>query len=181
MLRDTKLKLLAAGAVLIATVSAICPIEGPLIPRPTNLSKSIPVSAATKNLTEALQSALDGMISAGFDTANTSFSVGIVSLESATPIWEFHHRGSANVNGTSKIDADTQYLVGSISKMISDLMVLKTGVDRESKITDFLPELRGKSAIDWESINFEALAAHLSGIPPNCEPIYPFPVLVYPY
>ncbi|RDL33128.1 uncharacterized protein BP5553_08567 [Venustampulla echinocandica] len=180
MFRNTKLQLLATGAVLIATVSAICPVEGPLLARPTNLSKSIPVSAATRNLTKVLQSALNGTINPGFNTANTSFSVGIVSLDSPSPIWEFHHRGTANVNGTSKVDADTQYLVGSISKMISNLMILRTGVDTEAKITEFVPELKGKSAIDWESITFEALGAHLSGIPPNSgfsEFYYLLPVL----
>lgn len=114
------------------------------------------------------QQALNGSINPGFSILNTTFSLGLVSLDSPEPVWSFHHRGSANINRTQVIDNDTQYLVGSISKIITDLLVLRTGIDLDAPITRYLPSLANEtSVIKWEEVTLAALADHSAGIPPD--------------
>lgn len=145
-----------------------CPPSGPFLPRPTNLHNSSIIHNATSAFDKSLQSALNGSISPGFSVANTSFSLGLVSLDSPKPLWSYHYRGSANINGTATIDNDTQYLIGSISKLITDLLVLRTGIDLDTPITNYLPSLANEtSVIKWEEVTLAALADHLAGIPPN--------------
>lgn len=109
--------------------------------------------------------------------ANVSFSLAVVSpnggpgKSTGMPIWEYHHRGEKNHKGTSNVSGDSQYLVGSVSKVLSDAVLLKSRVDIRQPVTKLLPELGSKrSRIDWEDITLEALAEHLAGIPPNCMP-----------
>lgn len=157
-------------ATTYASSSAGCPPDGPLLPRPTALANSVFVQNATRQLQTSIDEALTGQIRAGWSVENTSFSIGSVSVDepSGQSIWEYHHRGSANVNGTKVVDGNTQYLVGSISKLISDLLVLRTGIDLNTSITEYLPELSNSSSIiHWENITLALLADHLSGIPPN--------------
>ncbi|KAF2013013.1 beta-lactamase [Aaosphaeria arxii CBS 175.79] len=147
-----------------------CPPDGPLLPRPTNIANSEIVKAATGTLQDSLDRAIEGQIRSGFIVENTSFSIGLISHDdpSNVPIWEYHHRGSANTNGTSHIDGDTQYLVGSISKLISDLAFLRTEIDLQAPVTEYLPQLASNSSvISWENITLASLTDHLSGIPPN--------------
>lgn len=152
-----------------------CPVDGPLLPRPTNLSKSKHIQAATANLTNLLDAAVSGEIKAGWNVENVSFSLAFASPYddenegSSAPFWEYHHLAEGNVRGTKHVDGDSQYLVGSVTKVFSDLLLLKSGLDLETPITDYLPELKGEdSIIDWESITLASMSEHLSGIPPNC-------------
>ncbi|KAL4884376.1 beta-lactamase/transpeptidase-like protein [Aspergillus karnatakaensis] len=152
-----------------------CPPGGPLLPRPTDLAHSKYIHDAGKDLTAKLDAAIQGEISAGWTVENVSFSLALVSPYGASgvednvvPFWEYHHRGKNNVQGVSQVDGDTQYMIGSVSKVFSDLMLLKSGVDLRTPVTDYLPQLRSKrSKIGWEDITLEMLADHLAGIPPN--------------
>jgi actin-related protein 6 len=124
-----------------------------------------------------LDSAVQGKIKAGWVIENVSFSLALVSPYGASgaednvrPFWEYHHRAEENEQGTANINGNTQYLIGSVSKVFSDLMLLKSGVDLQTLVTHFLPQLRSnKSKIRWENITLEMLADHLAGIPPNCK------------
>lgn len=150
-----------------------CPPDGPLLPRPTNLSKSTFVKDATARLEEDLNAALNGDIKAGFDVQNVSFSLALASPfddDTQGPLWEFHHLSGANLNGTTHLDGDSQYLVGSISKVFTDLMLLKSGVDQDKPVTEYLPELESDdSLVKWANVTLRALGEHLSGIVQNCE------------
>ena len=161
--------LLSLFAVQVAASSwTSYPSSGPLLPRPAHLHGSSIPQTAIPSFEETLIKVLNGSISPGFSVANTSFSLGLVSLDSLEPIWQFHHRGSANVNGTNIVDGESQYLVGSISKLITDLLVLRTGIDLDTPLTQYLPKLANEtSVIKWENITLASLADHLSGIPPN--------------
>lgn len=159
-----------------------CPPDGPLLPRPTDLANSKHIQDAANNLSSKLNSAVNGEIRAGWIVENVSFSLALVSPygpsgveNNAQPFWEYHHRGKNNENGVSKVNGDTQYLIGSVSKVFSDLMVLKSGVDLQSPVTNFLPQLRSnKSKIPWEDITLEMLVDHLAGVPSNGEIISSF-------
>ncbi|KAL4967988.1 serine hydrolase domain-containing protein [Aspergillus stella-maris] len=152
-----------------------CPPDGPLLPRPTDLANSKYIQNAANNLSESLDAAVRGEIKAGWIVENVSFSLALVSPYgadgedgNAKPFWEYHHRGENNERGVDKVDGDSQYLIGSVSKVFSDLVVLKSGVDLRSPVTDFLPQLASDSSkIRWEEITLEMLTDHLAGIPPN--------------
>lgn len=156
-----------------------CPVGGPLLPRPTNLGDSRHVRDATKGLAQKLDAAVSGEIKAGWDVENSSFSVAFVSPNGGgssgkSVLWEYHHRGERNVNGTKKIDGDSQYLVGSVSKVFSALLLQQSGLDMKDPITKYLPELRGNgsessspSPIRWENVTLDSIPAHLAGTPPN--------------
>lgn len=154
-----------------------CPPDGPLLPRPTDLANSKHIKDAANKLSSKLNSAINGEIKAGWIVENVSFSLALVSPygpsgveDDVKPFWEYHHRGKNNEKGVSKIDGDSQYLIGSVSKVFSDLMVLKSGVDLKSPVTNFLPQLRSsKSKIPWEDITLEMLVDHLAGVPSNGE------------
>lgn len=173
---------LAGMALLGTSVSASrqplpswkgCPPGGPLLPRPTDLSRSQIVQDATADLGRALDSAIDGKIKAGFPVDNTSFSIALVSPydqvardEDSSFIWTYHHLGKNNVNGTKDLDNDSQYLIGSISKVFTDLLLLKSDVDLSDPITKYLPDLAKEgSPIQWNNITLSALSNHLAGIP----------------
>ena len=150
-----------------------CRPEGSVVPPPRNLTESEIFRTATTNLTKTLEQAVTREIRAGFAVENTLFSVGLVSLgpdNPSTPVWEYHHLSPANVNGTKLLDKDSQYLIGSVSKVISDTILLRSGIDIDQTVTKFLPQLSNKSSlIDWENITLRALGSQLAGIPPNCE------------
>ncbi|KAL4777551.1 beta-lactamase/transpeptidase-like protein [Aspergillus nidulans var. acristatus] len=152
-----------------------CPPDGPLLPRPTDLANSKYIQSAATSLSNILDSAVQGKIKAGWAVENVSFSLALVSPYGASaaednvrPFWEYHHRAEKNEQGTADIDGNTQYLIGSVSKVFSNLMLLKSGVDLQTPVTHFLPQLRSnKSKVRWENITLEMLADHLAGIPPN--------------
>lgn len=152
-----------------------CPPGGPLLPRPTDLSGSQAVQDATADLARALDSAIDGKSKAGFPVDNTSFSIALVSPfdqvardEDSSIIWTYHHLGKNNVNGTKDLDNDSQYLIGSVSKVFTDLLLLKSDVSLSDPVTKYLPGLEKEgSPIQWSNITLSALSNHLAGIPSN--------------
>ncbi|KAF3097191.1 hypothetical protein TWF569_002931 [Orbilia oligospora] len=153
-----------------------CAVEGALLPRPRNLCNHPAFKSATSKLSAYFNAAISGNISAGFNTINTSFAVAFVSLDHSNsankPIYTYTHLSSANKEGTKEIDGDSQFLIGSISKLFSDVVLLKSGVDLDHKVTKYLPELRKKeSLIRWEDVTLRDLGEHLAGMGPN----YGFP------
>jgi actin-related protein 6 len=155
-----------------------CRPEGPVLPKPSlhSLSSSPILSAAAAGLASELDAAIAGSISAGWETSNVSFSLALVTAdqeEPGVPLWEYHHLAEANTRGTTELDRDSQYLIGSISKLVSDYIMLQSGVDVDAPITKYLPKLEEPgSIIRWEDVSLRILATHLSGAPVNCK-FYP--------
>jgi len=146
-----------------------CPPEGPKIPRPINLASSVPLKAALQSLTKTIDAALNGTIKPGWVVQNASFSVAFVSMADKKPLWEYHHRGSNFVEGAKVVDGDTQYHIGSLSKLVTDIMLLRSGIDMGKPITQYVPELnKPNTKIKWSEITVSSLASHLAGIPGNC-------------
>ncbi|KAM0085771.1 hypothetical protein ACKRZS_001935 [Fusarium odoratissimum] len=147
-----------------------CRPESPVLPRPTALEKSSIFQAAAANLTETLNAALSGSITAGWPIENVSFSLAVVGADQddpGVPIWEYHHLAAANTKGTKKLDRDSQYLIGSITKVFTDYVLLKSGMDLDAPVTEYLPELDGKSKIQWRDVSLRMLASYLGGTPAN--------------
>lgn len=160
------------------TLAALdCRPEGPILPRPTSLISSPTFQSALANLTSALDSVISNKTRAGWDVYNTTFSIGLVSgtdgrnTSQPQPLWEYHHLGEGNVNGTRKVDGNSQYLIGSVTKVFTDLVVFKSGVDLDAPVTKYLPELNdwGMGEIKWNEITVRSLGEHLSGLPSNCK------------
>jgi actin-related protein 6 len=150
-----------------------CRPEGPVRPRPSSLHTSNIFKDAGGNLTTILSNAISGSIKTGWPVENLSFSIGLVSYDqpdAAAPIWEYHHLGKKNERGTKKLDKNSQYLIGSITKVISAYILMKSDINIDAPVTDFLPELTSPSShIHWEDVSLKMLASHLSGAPTNCE------------
>lgn len=152
-----------------ASAALQCRPNGPVVPRPTALSDSPTVAAALSGLTDALQKAVSGDIDAGFPVENSSFSLGIVSTsqeDPGVPLWEFHHLSPRNENGTGDLARDSLYLIGSVTKVFSDLVLLKSGVDPDTPAREYLPELGGER-INWDEITLRDLGNHQAGVPTN--------------
>ncbi|KAI1427779.1 beta-lactamase/transpeptidase-like protein [Xylaria sp. FL1777] len=148
-----------------------CRPPGPVLPKPRCIDGHVRLATATDKLTTSLEAALAGDIEAGWPVENTSFSIGIIMYDQddkAVPVWEFHHLSPRNVNGTRHLSRDSQYLIGSISKVISDYILLRSGLNLDEPIAMFLPELADEnSLIPWENITLRHLANQVAGIPPN--------------
>ncbi|KAI0454104.1 beta-lactamase/transpeptidase-like protein [Xylaria acuta] len=159
--------------LLLLPVSAVleCRPPGPVVPRPKDVSRYASFTHATDKLTQALDSALVGDIRAGWPVENTSFSIGLITYDqndAAVPVWEYHHLAPTNVNGTKELTRDSQYLIGSISKVISDYILLRSEVDLDESVAAYLPELADTSSlISWKDITLRHLASQLASIPPN--------------
>ncbi|KAM0550723.1 hypothetical protein ACHAPJ_008788 [Fusarium lateritium] len=158
-------------AVHFTSAELKCRPEGPVLPQPTALANSAIFKAAAANLTETLNAAVSGSIEAGWPVSNVSFSLAVVSAdqdEPGVPIWEYHRLATANTKGTKNLNRDSQYLIGSISKVFTDYVLLKSGVDLDAPVTEFLPSLDDtKSTIQWRDVNLRMLASYLGGTPAN--------------
>lgn len=162
-----------------ATSALECRPDGPTVPRARNLADSPFVKDATANLTTILDQAVSGEIAAGWAVENASFSLALVDYnqdDPGNPLWEYHHLADGNVNGTEKLDRDSQYLIGSVSKVFSTLVLLLSDVQLDTAVTKYLPELsNGSSTLVWDEVTLRSLANHLSGAPTNCESSTSFP------
>lgn len=159
----------------VASAALDCHPEGPLVPRPIlpSLDSSQLLSDAADNLSSILDNAVAGSVNAGWDMSNVSFSLALVSKDQehpGVPLWEYHHLSEGNTEGTKELCRDTQYLVGSVSKLVSDYVLLQTGVDIDMPVPTYIPEL-GKpgSKIEWDGITLRMLGSHLAGVPANCQ------------
>jgi CubicO group peptidase (beta-lactamase class C family) len=173
---NMKLKSLLAFSFLSTLIEARCVPDGPLLPRPTDLATSRAVKMATSNLEALLNDAVKEKLNPGWPVANVSFSVALVSQSDANSIWQYHHLAKNTINGTKHINGESQYLIGSVSKVFTDLLLLKSGINLNDPITKYLTELRSEtSPIRWEEVTMAALGGHLSGMPQ----MYGFPEIYH--
>ncbi|KAL8408413.1 hypothetical protein RB594_007015 [Gaeumannomyces avenae] len=159
--------LLAAAAAVAGALE--CRPHGPILPRP-NLAKSQSFQKAARELQEALDAATGVKIRAGWEVPNTTISLAFVSKDQPVPgipLWEYHHLASNTFLGTRKVDRNSQYQIGSISKAITDAVLIRSGINLDDPITQYIPGLSGPAQIPWETITLRGLASHLAGIPPN--------------
>lgn len=165
--------LLAAALPLSAHRFFDCRPPGPVVPRPTDIASNPAFISAASSLTEILQNAVSGNIESGWPVENTSFSVGFITRDQKSkkiPVWEFHFLAPDNARGTKNISRDSLYLINSITKVISDYMLLRSGVAIDDPITKYIPELITNSTeFDWDAITLRHLASGLAGIPPSCK------------
>ncbi|CCX30423.1 Similar to Beta-lactamase-like protein 2; acc. no. Q54VJ1 [Pyronema omphalodes CBS 100304] len=155
--------LLSLLSLLTAVAAVPCPLPGQILPAPGNLLASPTFQSPFKNLTALLDSAVAGKIDAGIPGNETSFS--IIVTDAQRELWSYHHTATETKNGTSKVGPDSQYRIASISKAITDLLMIKVGANLDDKITKYLPGLMsGNKLFAWDQVTLRDLGAQLSGI-----------------
>lgn len=165
-------------------VTTNCPLLGPVFPAPTAPAASTAVRKAQSSFPSYLNSLLrTGVTEYGtLDTQTTSFSINIFSAHEDTSLFSYHY-AAPGLNGSltsGKLDDDTMYRIGSLSKLLTvyTLLVEVGNENLDDPVTKYVPELAAAAAEDgknelhnikWEDITIRALGSHLSGIPRDCE------------
>lgn len=188
------MRLLAVSAALLSTSFsygygfhlpsyAHCPPLGPVLPAPVHPSQNEAVQTAVAAISAAFHN-----LTAGLN--DTAISVGITSIhEEDSPLLDLHWTPpSRSPNGTSRVDRNTIYRVGSISKVYTvlalQLLAAKDKLQWTDPVTKYVPQLRKLSdgnhsspltAVDWDEVTVEALASHLAGVPANCKSLILIP------
>jgi len=178
---------LVLGSTLLSATQAVrlCPLLGPDFPPPQNLSASLSIQLADANFTQQLHQLLSNQNSTygQFDANTTSFSVYGFSIHEDKPL--FQHDYSAPILATStgvkKVDENSIYRIGSISKLFTVYaFLLENGdVHWNEPITKYVPELAAlaknqddqQNPIDhvaWEDITIGSLASHMADIGREC-------------
>jgi hypothetical protein len=159
-------------------VSAFCPIHGPAFPIPVDLLKSSAIQSALENLTSTLDAGFSaGCSSLGPVETTSANAVQIFSLGDDSAFFEYYRSGSIlSPAGVQKVDGDSVFRIGSISKLITVYMVLVELGSKmwDVKIPDVVPELKDwdRAAwekdpvyhVNWDEVTLGSLTDHLSGI-----------------
>jgi hypothetical protein len=172
----------------LVSMATPSPLLGPVFPPPTNLSRISQISETSSKLREQLViDLLSGLSPFGNFTSNaTSVSITAISTSQQDPIFDFHFTSPLLKNGTegtSSVDSDSIYRIGSVSKLLTVYSLLLNGAEDHwnCPVTEFIPELKdiaeGETSEDldevtdvmWEEIAIGALASQLSGIGNDCE------------
>ena len=155
---------------VLAAKNHHCPPLGPALPAPLAPSTNSDVQAAVDTLKQAINS-----LTPNFN--HTAVSIGMISLHEDTPIVDIHFTPPVlDPRGAQKIDANTVYRIGSVSKVFTVLAALKlTGVSMDDPVTKYLPKLRSLKSqqetnndittVEWDKVTLKALASHMGGIP----------------
>lgn len=166
-----------------------CPPLGPVFPKPSAqaLLSSATFQAAITNLTSTF-TARDADNNTG--AYSTSYSVEVWSASDApgSTLFSWHHTApnlttaSFNASGVRRVDGNTVYRLGSLTKIFTILTWLVQDGDARwmEPITKYVPELAAASAagkaksdpvdyVDWEDVTVGALASQMAGIVRDCE------------
>ena len=156
---------------LAAGTSSACPPLGPVLLAPRSPGQNPTVKQAT----DALKTKLNNDINAKFKAS--AVSIAAKSLHEDGLLFNYHFTPpTLSGLGTKSIDENTMYRVGSISKLMPVLALLRHGnVSFEDPITKYIPGLKNGAGITgvrstpWKEITVGALASHLSGLGSDCE------------
>ncbi|EPS35832.1 hypothetical protein H072_10746 [Dactylellina haptotyla CBS 200.50] len=148
-----------------------CPPLGPVLPAPKNPYSNPIVKATIEGITAALKSNVTLLGNA------TALSLGITSIYEDKPMLSFSYTPTVfNKSGTHKVDGDTVFRIGSVSKTFTVLALQLLGgkVNMADPITKYIPELCSLSreqsvknevtTVDWHVITLDSMASQLSGI-----------------
>ncbi|TQV93766.1 Beta-lactamase/transpeptidase-like protein [Cordyceps javanica] len=150
--------------------------------QPNTLLREPSIQSAVHDITSVLNAVLaDSSTQFNQSIGNeTAVSVRIVSVHDEKPLLDFHHTPTAlnlSAGSVAKIDADSMYRIGSISKLFTvySLLVNHGSDILDKPVTDFVPELEAAaaaaaddaSAVDavrWREVTVGALASQLAGL-----------------
>ncbi|KAK2878142.1 hypothetical protein FQN49_001117 [Arthroderma sp. PD_2] len=161
-----------------------CSLIGPSVPIP----KAVSSTSAFQDALVSIKKAIADAISSGstpyggldLDANSTSFSLDIFSIHEEETLFTYHYDApglAGSTDGVKKVDSDSIYRIGSISKLLTIYTFLATVGDASfnEPITKYILELAEYAAqqaeydhtefMDWDSITIGFLASQLGGIP----------------
>lgn len=155
--------------------SKACPLDSQSYPPPERLSSEPSLQAAFKSLDSTLVKQATTDLYKG-----VSYSISVFSASEDDLLYQFHHTSPWVKNatkGTNKIDADSIYRIGSISKYLTMYTWLINAGDRNfyDPISDHLPALSSLAAQSsdvsplWDEITVGDLAGQMAGLSRDCE------------
>ncbi|KAF2799534.1 beta-lactamase family protein-like protein [Melanomma pulvis-pyrius CBS 109.77] len=171
--------LLALVQLPFGAAAPNCPLIGPEFPPPQRLAEHPIWKGALDNITAEFDY-IDASTIMNVD--DFSYSIQVFSTNPGEPIlWERHHTARdlpVDTAGVKKVDGDTVYRLGSVSKLFAVLafLVQAGDVNWNQPITMFIPELARYSGqctlyeIDsvretaWDDVTIGALASQVSGL-----------------
>lgn len=168
-----------------------CPPLGPVYEKPQGLSTDASIRLAAQNLTAVLNRQVKSLNNSTDTTVlnvNTSFSIDFFSAHDQESLFQYHFTAPVlNVSSTKKVDENTVYRIGSISKLVTVFaLLLQDGkVHFDDPITKYVPELarfaeqenenceesetyNDSITTQWSEITVGALASHLADIGRVC-------------
>lgn len=158
-----------------------CPLYGPLFPRPTNLLQSPVIYGVAATLNDVFFKSIDNDTSTGSE--HFSYAVEVFTGSEDWPLWSRYWTApnlkSLNSTGVTKVDTNTVFRLGSVTKIFTVLTFLATVGDGiwNDPITKHLPEIEEIASkasgspiftTDWESITIGSLASQMSGLIRDC-------------
>ncbi|KAK3326123.1 beta-lactamase/transpeptidase-like protein [Apodospora peruviana] len=161
----------------ISNAKANCPLYGPLLPRPTNLVQNEAFQIAARTLDGLFPKYIDNDNSTGSD--KFSYSVEVFSGSETEALWSHYWTApnlqSFNNSGVKKVDTNTVFRIGSITKIFTVLTFLAAVGDGiwNDPVTKYIPEIAAMAkktpggsmfVPDWESITVGSLASQTSGL-----------------
>ena len=162
-----------------STTLQICPLLGQQFPAPTSLATEPAFQTATKSLESKLNAALGSL-----PYNETTFSIGMFSTSDEGLVYQYHHTDPTVTHsklGTNKVDANSIYRVGSMTKLLTvySFLINQGGRLWTSPITDFVPELLdvdnstleslGYSTPRWAEIELGDIASQMAGLARDCK------------
>lgn len=172
----------ALASIPLSNAKANCPLYGSQLPRPKNLLWEPGIQYAAYLLDDIFPQYIDNDNNTG--SQRFSYSVEVFSGTEDLPLWQHHwtapNLATLNTTGVRKVDGNSVYRIGSVTKIFTVLAFLASVGDgvMNDPITKYLPELAElaensiESAIftpDWESITVGSLATQTSGLIRDCE------------
>ena len=146
-------------------------ILGPVYDKPTGLPSNPLIKNATTSIIQTLQDAFTSGKTAFDATVDNGTALSVTVASAQGTLLDFHHT-PAEFNKTAgsvtKVDSDTSFRIGSISKLFTVYAFLLVGGRKhwDTPVQQFVPELNGTG---WKDITLGALASQLSGIGKDCK------------
>ncbi|KAM3465449.1 hypothetical protein NHJ6243_001725 [Beauveria neobassiana] len=174
--------LLAWAPAIASAAPAAAGLLGPAFAAPTRLAAEPSIRAAAANVTALLDELFRtgtspwGSLHAANDTALSVQVLSIDDDDDGARIVDYHHSpGNLNVSAGSaaRVDADTVYRIGSISKLFTAYALLVNQGRKwwDKPVSEILPELgeqreeRGDGAqTRWGEVTVGALASQMGGV-----------------
>ncbi|KAL2833873.1 beta-lactamase/transpeptidase-like protein [Aspergillus cavernicola] len=177
-----------APCVLLAARAAgeICPLPGPAFPAPRDAARSAALDEASTSFVNTLNSIMQPPANPqapAIDPNLVSFTVQVYSARDPKPLFEYYHTATSarnNTIGVNKVDENTVFRTGSISKLYTVLLLLIEKGDAlfHEPVVKYIPELQDAVAelnqdnmlhndidnIRWEEVTIGELASQMSGL-----------------
>lgn len=163
---------LVFAAGVFATPPSECALAGPGFPSPSGLSNSLLLREAIASLNRSLNN-----VQLGLQANDTAWAMALFSSKENKTLYEHYY--SPPIDGVSKVDGNSIFRIGSISKVFSVWSFLMEVGDEHlnDPITKYIPELANLTCmgnnelyndidhVRWEEITLGQLASHAAGIP----------------